>query len=500
MKLSKSTSRSFSPLIPLAACLVCLTLLPAVPLRGQGSDTPQATAASSEEPRDDQFRVDVNVVTLRFSVQSSQGSFINDLDQDQFQVFEEGEPREIVFFEKPRNAGGVSGPLWLAFLLDVSGSTFATRSEEILAARSFLDSLTSVTRVGVFGFTDVLIPFQEFTSDRRMALDAFNSAQRHLGKTSIYASLNTLMNQMNQQAPADVRKVIIVLSDGIDENHRLSAQTIASARLMGINIYTVWIPSAAQLYIGSEDDGSDRSNPSGLDAGKSKLQEQKAAFARLSSATGGRHFGGFETILDLDNVMAQIHDEILGNLYTVGYFTEDPQLYAWERKIRVASTRSGVRISELFKKVPNQNDTKRKFLAALFDNEAISGLTESVRSFQEIGAQIDLLKSRREGGQIGLPFRIKISPFTLEIKSNGIFTHFGIIGVLSDLQGNEKVRLREIFRASLSRKEIAQGKAIMYNNKLLAPPGAYQLKVALVEIPTWRMTVFEGRVRINDPE
>ena len=36
-------------------------------------------------------------------------------------------------------------------LLDVSGSTFATRAEEIVAARSFLDNITRSTVTGVFG-------------------------------------------------------------------------------------------------------------------------------------------------------------------------------------------------------------------------------------------------------------------------------------------------------------------------------------------------------------
>jgi len=57
--------------------------------------------------------------------------------------------------------------------------------------------------------------------------------------------------------------------------------------------------------------------------------------------------------------------------------------------------------------------------------------------------------------------------------------------------------LREIFRVNLEAKEISAGRGIIYTNKLFAPPGIYALKVALLEMSTWKMTAFETPVRIR---
>jgi len=110
-----------------------------------------------------------------------------------------------------------------------------------------------------------------------------------------------------------------------------------------------------------------------------------------------------------------------------------------------------------------------------------------------------VLPSEREGGQTGLPFRIKISPYTLRgNRKEGVRTQFGIIGLLLDRQGREVVRLREFFRASLSPKEIEVGRAIMYTNKLMAPPGRYDLRLAVLELASWRVTAFRQNVEIVD--
>jgi hypothetical protein len=101
---------------------------------------------------------------------------------------------------------------------------------------------------------------------------------------------------------------------------------------------------------------------------------------------------------------------------------------------------------------------------------------------------------------IGLPFRIKISPFSF-VGSNrqGVHTQLGVVGLLINQSGEEIVRLREVFRVSLDARKIRDGQGIVYTNKLMAPPGRYQLKIALLELATWRLTSFHAYVRIREP-
>jgi VWFA-related protein len=457
---------------------------------------PKAEAKKATEGeaqvQEDPIRVDVNLVMLRFTVKDRAQRFVNTLSKEDFRILEEGAPREVVFFEAPKRTGPMPERLWLAFLLDVSGSTFATRAEEIIAAQTFLDNVHSFTRVGVFGFTDKLIPFQDFTKKRGLAAKAFQAARRHLGQTAIYASSESLIAELDRKAARKDGRVLIVVSDGMDDEFVRSARTASLARSAGVTIYTILVPSAATLYIGP--------TPSSVHATPEDEEEKKLAFGRLSQSTGGKHFSGLETILDFDTTLARISDDIFGNLYGVGYYSsrvlQERQLGQISIDVRVP----GMQASDPFKQVPELLQAKRQFIAALFDSRSQMGIPiYTERDFKEIGAEIDILRSRREGASsVGLPFRIKISPFTLSRGSRGgIRTQLGIIGQLLDSAGNEVVRLREFFRATLSAKEIQAGRGIIYTNKLFAPPGEYQLRMALLEIPSWKIAVFESPVRIT---
>lgn len=457
------------------------------------SVTAQDTAPRAPDLQEPVVRVDVDLLTIRFSVKNAQGTFANALPPDAFEVYEDGLPQNVVFFKPPARPEQRAGRLWLSFLLDVSGSTFATRSEEILAARTFFDNLTQFTQVGVFGFTDKLLEFQNFTSDRRTAIRAFEKAGRHLGRTAIYPSLNTLIGKLKSVARAGDRKVVILVSDGIDERYNLSAQSVALSRLNDVSIYTIRVPSAAQLYIGAS---SEAGKPSSQEL--SEKEKQKKAFARLSRDTGGLHFSGFGAILDFDRTLAQITDDVFGNLYTVAFETVDPRRPKAERDVEIRVLRPGLSASSPFKSLPAQLQAKRSFIAALFgESTEFEGL-ELDRAYREIGAQLDLLRPKKVAGQLGQPFRLTVSPFTLRGDRNGVRTQLGVIGQLVDGDGKEVVRLREIFRVDLSAKEVRRGESVIYTNKLLAPQGNYLFRLAVLEIPTWKMTAFETPVTIVD--
>lgn len=451
----------------------------------------------AQEPGDipeQSIRVDVNLVTLRFTVTAG-GNLLNTLSREDFQIFEDGVSQEVVFFDPPANTTGEVKPLRLAFLLDVSGSTLSTRGEQIAAARTFLDNMHQFAEVGVFGFTDQLLIFQDFTPNRALALKALAEARRHIGRTAIYDSLNTLISRLNTRSDKFERNVVIVISDGMDDGYRRSAQAITLARQNNVAVYTILVPSATQLFVRP----SPPEDPPSVGA-ESHLEEKATAFARLSLQTGGKHFSGFEAILGFDDVMAQISDDVFGNLYSLGYYTNDPYRDKSERSIRVEINHPTASIPARFENLPERLTAKKRFIAALFSNEALANLPSNLHAgFHEIGAEIDLLPSRQQGGQTGLPFRIKISPFSiLSPDRAGVHTQLGIIGVLLDETGNEVVRLREVVRISMEAKEIREGRGIIYTNKLLAPPGTYAFKLAVLEIPTWRMTAFENVVRIRE--
>ncbi len=454
-----------------------------------------AAAQSSSPIEGDRIRIDVNLATLKFMVKATDGRLLNHLNQDHFRVFEGGVPQEIVFFEPPRNTEGEMGPLKLAFLIDMSGSTLATRAEELAAAGTFLETLHDFTEVGIFGFTDELMRLQNFTSTRSLAQKALTKAGEHLGPTALYDSLNALILRMKDPT-GSARNVVILISDGMDDAYRIAPQSVSLALSNNVVIYTVLVPSAAQLYIGPSSPLSppSTSTPSGDDR-----EAKELAFASLSLRTDGEHFSGFEAILNFDEVMAQINDDVFGNLYSMGYYTDAPYRDKEDRDIRVEIAYPNAFIPARFETLPERSTVKREVIAALFDDDAMDRIPDNLHlKFREIGADLDLLPQQRQGGQIGLPFRIKISPFSLQRTEKGdVRTGFGVIALLLDQQGSEVARLREIFRVNLQAKELRAGRGIIYTNKLFAPPGIYALKIALLEMATWKVTAFERNVRIR---
>jgi len=118
--------------------------------------------------------------------------------------------------------------------------------------------------------------------------------------------------------------------------------------------------------------------------------------------------------------------------------------------------------------------------------------------FRDIAAELDLLRRRQEEDLVTLPFRLKIGPYALaRDERGGVRTYFGVLAVLYDSSGREVARLREVFRAQLDPNQLQEGRGVIYTNRLLAPPGEYRLQVVLLEIPTWRMTVFQRPVQVR---
>jgi len=64
-----------------------------------------------------QFRSDVHLINVGFSVRDTQGKLVTGLSQDDFEVVEDGVPQKIAFF-----ARSLDVPLNLGLIMDVSGS------------------------------------------------------------------------------------------------------------------------------------------------------------------------------------------------------------------------------------------------------------------------------------------------------------------------------------------------------------------------------------------
>jgi Ca-activated chloride channel family protein len=113
------------------------------------------------------IRVDVNLVNVAFSVRDGRGNLIDNLTQDDFEVFEDGAPQKISFFARATDI-----PLDLGLVVDFSGSQDAFVKPHHTDLRAFLRS--------VFGPKDRAFLLC-FGNRLRLASDFTNSAESLIG-------------------------------------------------------------------------------------------------------------------------------------------------------------------------------------------------------------------------------------------------------------------------------------------------------------------------------
>jgi len=166
------------------------------------------TAIRTSKLRIDQIER-VDLVDLYITVRDRTGSYVTDLEAEDFQVLENGVPQKVERFSSTHQ------PLRLAIVLDTSVSM--SKSDRLDRARSaavdFLDVLQPSDECLIVGFSDEVRVLQELSSDRQ-ALAAAIHAVEPLGGTALYDAIWRTADRL-RDFPG--RRVLVLLSDGRDE-------------------------------------------------------------------------------------------------------------------------------------------------------------------------------------------------------------------------------------------------------------------------------------------
>ena len=192
-------------------------------------DAKAARAQDSESS----IKVNVDVVNVLCTVYDKRGTLIKDLNKEDFRVLENGRPREIRYFARDTDL-----PLTVALLVDVSGSVREFVDQEKGAALQFLESVLRPTdRAVLLGFSSTIVLWQDFTSSPeflRMSLARLRAipfkglpAQGPVPSTLLYDAVYQTANEKLKQVPG--RKVMIVVSDGLDNGSRKHSEDAIAA-------------------------------------------------------------------------------------------------------------------------------------------------------------------------------------------------------------------------------------------------------------------------------
>lgn len=252
-----------------------------IPLIACAAAVLAATRPPAQEPQPQVFRAGRDAVRVFATVTDRDGRLVTTLEQNDFEVRDEGKPQPITQFDNTPQ------PLRLVVMLDVSGSVEGNVPLLRAAASQLFGRLLKddVARVGSFGNDVTISP--EFTSDARELNAALPTSIAPDAPTPLWRAIEQAMDAFSGQD--DRRKVILVLSDGKDSGpngfrQRPSSQAdvIDRARQEDVMIYAVGMRSRPRTR---------RLPPGGM--GPGGLQAMLVAdlpdpgLARVAEETGG---------------------------------------------------------------------------------------------------------------------------------------------------------------------------------------------------------------------
>ncbi len=344
------------------AIILCAALAPTLSLRGQDSTSPPpatSPALAATQPAASSkgsIKVHVEVVNVPVTVLDKRGLPVIDLTQKDFEVFEDGKRQTISYFRREPQP-----PLRIGLILDTSNSARRQLSFEKDAASEFafnmLRGQNSKNRIYLQTFDATSSVIQDFTNDP----DALNEKIRALkagGGKSLYDAIWFACKEkmLNAGPPEDTRRVLVLISDGIDVQSQHSLEeAISMAHRAETLIYT--IGNAAYGYsnpgdkylqqIADETGGAvyfPLEKSPGADLATGYLSHGQIGDTSQNKGLGAET-GAYsaQRLIQLADALDAINRE-LDEQYSIGYRPSNAVLDGTYRAIKVVALRRGVEV------------------------------------------------------------------------------------------------------------------------------------------------------------
>jgi len=293
------------------------------PARDEGEKTtvppPRPPGASAQAPGQQgveqgdngtfTFRKKVEEVVLHATVMDQRQHLVSGLRQNDFVVFEDGQPMAITSFHQE------DIPVAMGIVIDNSGSMRDKRQKVNQAAVNLVRSSNPRDEVFIVNFNDEYWLDQDFTSNLNQLKEGLDHIESR-GGTALYDAVVASADHLAKGARLD-RKVLLVVTDGEDN---ASQETLEQCvrRLQDLNgptVYTIGIL------------GDDR-----------EARRAKRALTQLALQTGGVAYFP-KDLNEVDNITRQVAHDIR-NQYTIGYKPIDPNRPGF-RSVRVEAHAPG---------------------------------------------------------------------------------------------------------------------------------------------------------------
>ena len=303
-----------------AGCVVLLSFLHGS-LSGQdaGRKTPSLDSQLPAKISDQTYRVSVDLVNVLCSVlDKNTNSFVTNLTQDDFTIYEDDKKQEIVNFSREANL-----PLTIAMLIDTSQSVAPKLKFEQDAATSFFQSvLREKDRAMLVEFDSGVTMLQDFTNDPNKLAKEIRKL-RAAGGTALYDAIYMTCDEKLIRETG--RKALVILSDGEDESSKTNLQQATEMALRAeATTFAISISKGGFFGVGGS-------------------QEGDTVLKDIAKETGGRVFFPFK-IEELDDAFRQINQE-LRSQYSIGYLSTNPARDGSYRKIDIRVSEKGLKLA-----------------------------------------------------------------------------------------------------------------------------------------------------------
>ena len=268
-----------------------------------------------QQPSSPAFRSAIDIVSLTVTVTDGVNRYVTDLEEPDFQIFEDGVRQEVSFFSRRQQ------PVALSLLLDSSASMEDKLETLQAAAGSFVRRLKPNDIAQVIDFDSRVDVRQVFTGSQPDLLSAIDRTAAG-GSTSLHNAIYIALKELRKVRAVteqDIRRqALVVFSDGEDTSSLVSFDEVLDlSKRSETSIYAIALR--------------------GPDVQTKGFREAEYVMKTLALETGGRSFFPGK-IDDLDGVYAQISDE-LASQYTIGYASKNPRRDGAWRRIDVRVTR-----------------------------------------------------------------------------------------------------------------------------------------------------------------
>ena len=275
------------------------------------------------------FRTEVHLVNVGFSVRDAGGQFVTSLAQDDFEVFEDGAPQKIAFFARSADV-----PLDLGLIADFSGS----QEEFVKPHHKDLDTflkkvVTARDRAFLVCFGNRIRLAQDYTSSAGELIEALRHFEKGsydfplLGpferRTLGTAFYDAIFYSIEQRLAASerTRKALVIFSDGEDNSsghHMMEA--IEAAQSNDVLLFPI-------RYTETLKGGPIARNRYGA-----------MVMSRIAKETGGADFNAREKGLAAD--FEQIGEQLRAS-YQIGYHSTNPRSDESFRKVQIRVKQAG---------------------------------------------------------------------------------------------------------------------------------------------------------------